>query len=151
MHPANFSHPSLQLTLICREVLTHHARICIPTHEAYNSCHQDRYWVKEPNSYTLWSALHDSERDRGGLTLISGSQKWGLQPHHTCGSVLGSIVAKNLPVPPTPLDWLSADFRVGDAVIFGDLVVHTGIRPQSNKGMTQARVNIDLRFRIATA
>ncbi|MBE1489516.1 phytanoyl-CoA dioxygenase family protein [Plantactinospora soyae] len=119
------------------------ARLTPPTtvDRAYSTdAHQD--FVKlhvEPDVLTVWTALTPCSPDRQGLRVLAGSHRRGflaVEPE------LGRSLPVYLPVAADDPRWLTADFAVGDVVVFHSLTVHGG----GPNRTSELRLSTDVRY-----
>ncbi len=119
------------------------ARLSFPNNdECTTPPHQDY-----PNNqgtealYAAWIPLHDCPQQRGGIAILEGSQTLGLLPlEFSLGA--GNRQAR-LPEQAQAMRWLSADFRLGDLLVFGSMTVHQAL---PNLSENQLRLSVDFRF-----
>lgn len=91
--------------------------------------------------YAAWVPLGDCPRSLGGLSILEKSPALGLLP--TAFSLGAGGRQAELPEAVSALRWLSADFKCGDVLIFGSLVVHRSLPNMSDK---QFRLSVDYRY-----
>ncbi|MFJ1708966.1 phytanoyl-CoA dioxygenase family protein [Kitasatospora sp. NPDC088346] len=106
--------------------------------------HQD-YVVQHvtTDALTVWLPLTDCDRTRQGLRLIPGSQAAGFLP---TDPEQGGRRPLYLPVAADDERWATADFRLGDVVVFHSLTVHGG-GPNSSR---EIRLSADVRYQLTT-
>lgn len=100
----------------------------------FQGCHEN---------LTCWSPVGDCPRELGGLAVLRGSHKINrVLDHHF------SLGAGSLHVDPSVHeelsdDWLTADYKVGDALIFSFLTIHKAL---PNITEDRLRVSLDNRY-----
>ncbi|PBC66223.1 ectoine hydroxylase-related dioxygenase (phytanoyl-CoA dioxygenase family) [Streptomyces sp. TLI_235] len=106
--------------------------------------HQD-YVVQHvtTDALTVWLPLTDCDRSRQGLRLIPGSQRAGFLP---TDPQQGGRRPLYLPVAADDERWATADFELGDVVVFHSLTVHGG-GPNSSR---EIRLSADVRYQLTT-
>ncbi len=93
-----------------------------------------------PDLIACWMPLHDCPAERGSLSILAGSHRFGVLPlEFSLGA--GNATAF-LDERMAALDWVGGDFAVGDAVIFGSHTVHRSL-PNASR---QMRLSADYRF-----
>ena len=93
---------------------------------------------------TCWSPVGECPVELGGLAVVPGSHKVdSIMDHHF------SLGAGALTVDMDPFEgrWHSNDYEVGDALIFGSLLVH---RALANVTEDRLRVSLDNRYQAAS-
>ncbi|MEW2514685.1 phytanoyl-CoA dioxygenase family protein [Streptomyces sp. NPDC046870] len=95
------------------------------------------------DALTVWLPLTDCDARRQGLRLIPGSHRAGFLP---TDPAQGGRRPLYLPVAPDDERWASADFALGDAVVFHSLTVHGG-GPNSSD---EIRLSADVRYQLTT-
>ena len=104
--------------------------------------HQDWPYVQGGvDALTVWVPFTQAHRERGSLEILEGSARRGIQPyditrdHYGCAPSLGRRAEYDT--------WRSADFEVGDVVMFHSLTVHA-----SRPNLTDiVRCSLDFRCR----
>lgn len=103
--------------------------------------HQDLFYVKgERDTLTVWLPLGDYPRGMGGLRLLPRTHHLGLLP--TQANDEGRFNCATASLSDENRDWLSADFTMGDVVIFHALTVHAAA---PNHG-DAFRLSLDCRY-----
>ncbi len=120
-------------------------RICFPQDVDPNGqtkVHQDFPYVQGGvDGLTVWIPLTPAPRHRGALEMLEGSASKGIQPYdigvdqYGCAPALGRRAEYDT--------WRSADFEVGDVLLFHGLTVHAS-RPNLTG---QIRCSVDFRYR----
>jgi len=118
------------------------ARLVFPGNEEWTTPpHQDY-----PNNqgtmdlYACWMPLADCSVDDGTLSILRGSHRLGVAPLR---AALGAGNRRaELDDRHDGLDWVGGDMRLGDALIFHSLTVHSAM---PNRGGSM-RLSIDYRF-----
>lgn len=92
----------------------------------------------------VWIPLADTPRKNGGLAVLPGSHKLGLQP------LQFSLGAGNRQAALThearELKWVTTDFQLGDVVIFGSHTVHSALHNCTGR----MRLSVDFRYQVDT-
>lgn len=103
--------------------------------------HQDGFYNEGMLFTICWMPIRDVDRDRGSFAVAPGT-------HHR-GSLHDTTRQGNaIPREAIPDDaWRSADFRVGDVLIFNYLTAHTALPNPSN----EIRLSLDVRAIPASA
>lgn len=103
--------------------------------------HQDGFYNEGMLFTICWMPIRDVDRDRGSFAVAPGT-------HHR-GSLHDTTRKGNaIPREAIPDDaWRSADFRVGDVLIFNYLTAHTALPNPSN----EIRLSLDVRAIPASA
>ncbi len=93
-----------------------------------------------PKAAAAWIPLADTPRKNGGLAVLPGSHRLGLQP------LQFSLGAGNRQAALTheaqELKWVTTDFRLGDMVVFGSHTVHAALHNTSGR----MRLSVDFRY-----
>ncbi|RZK60763.1 MAG: phytanoyl-CoA dioxygenase [Pedobacter sp.] len=101
--------------------------------------HQDYFHVRgTENTWTSWIPLGDCDKELGGLTLVPGSQNWGLLPEHPAEGA--GLIGINVP---SDSKWVIGEFAAGDVLMFHSHTVHQGI---DNNSADRIRLSMDCRF-----
>jgi ectoine hydroxylase-related dioxygenase (phytanoyl-CoA dioxygenase family) len=131
-------------TLVGETVLPHGSRIpriMFPQNILHTSPpHQDYIHIQgTPETFTCWMPIGDCPTRLGGLKVLAGSHKAGVYDYHAAGG------AGALGVAPEQLrgEWVSADYAMGDAIIFHSMCVH-GALP--NLTPDRLRFSVDFRY-----
>jgi ectoine hydroxylase-related dioxygenase (phytanoyl-CoA dioxygenase family) len=112
------------------EIFTHphkHVRMTFPADSGFKvqqtTPHQDfMYNQGSPEMYSVWAALRDLTPDHGVLEVAEGSHLHGvlgIEKDRVEGSITYAIPEKDIKG-----DWLTSDFKMGDAIIFHSHTVH---------------------------
>ncbi len=136
--------------LIADDLLPHPhkvARIWFPQFTDHTTpAHQDFvHFQGNFETLTFWTPVGECPVELGGLAVVPGShQVDSIMDHHF------SLGAGGLTVELDPFDgrWHSNDYEVGDALIFGSLLVH---RALPNLTEDRLRVSLDNRYQAASA
>jgi ectoine hydroxylase-related dioxygenase (phytanoyl-CoA dioxygenase family) len=124
------------------------ARIILPIAIDPNSqvrAHQDYSAVKgSVDTLTSWVPLMHCNSTNGALRVLRGSQQQGLI--RTVSTGIMNDVAKQFMTDVDPLNtnWLTANFDVGDVLIFHSLTVHEAMLNSSNS----IRISVDFRYQL---
>lgn len=106
--------------------------------------HQDWHFIRGTSqTYTMWLPLGDCPRALGNLAILAGSHRARYLPHVPMKGVGGAGVALDA----EPGEWHSADYKMGDFVLFHSHTVHQG-RP--NHSGRYLRLSVDNRYQLAT-
>jgi hypothetical protein len=123
------------------EVLVHprkNIRLCFP--DETTMAHQDYPYVQGAvDTLTVWVPLVPTPKRRGGLALLEGSASGGIRPF-SGGDGLERWVPARLDEQPGR--WVSADYEVGDVVLFHSLAIHEGLPNRTS----QLRMSVDFRY-----
>ena len=118
-------------------------RNIFPQHEEYTTkAHQDFPNVQGTTEvYTAWIPLIDCPINVGPLQVAVGSHTDGVYDFDIAGGA-GGIEIKD------PLEgrWVSADFAVGDVLLFHSMTVHKGLPNRSDK----LRMSMDVRYQLVS-
>jgi hypothetical protein len=119
--------------------------VCFPQQVDPNGqtkVHQDFPYVQGGvDCLSVWLPLTPAPRDRGPLEMLEGSASKGIQPYdikrdqYGCAPALGRRSEYDT--------WRTADFEVGDVLVFHSLTVHAS-RPNLTD---QIRSSLDVRYR----
>jgi len=97
------------------------ARITFPGGDFPTPAHQDFFFnPASPDTYTAWVPLGDFDKAYGGLRLLPGSHRAGQHEHVAQPGAGGNGVDVDLGSP----EWRSADYQMGDVLLFNALTVH---------------------------
>ena len=97
--------------------------------------HQDHHYIKGSLAkWTAWAPLGDCPRALGGLAVLRGSAAAGPRPHRD-GDAGADVIEHGA--------WATADFRMGDAVLFNCLTLH---RALPNRTADRLRLSADWRY-----
>lgn len=118
-------------------------RLVFPNHdEASTPPHQD--FPNNQGSKLLtaaWIPLSNCPRTMGPLKVMKGSHKRGVMPlkFHLGPGNRQADIENGL----EGLDWYSADYELGDVLIFSAFTVHSAM---DNRHITSMRLSVDFRF-----
>ncbi len=98
-----------------------------------------RPYPRDTETYTCWMPLGDCPRELGGLNVLPRSHKQGVHDYHL------SLGAGGMGVDADYLrgDWLTTDYRAGDALIVHSLTVHESL---ANSTRDRMRLSADYRY-----
>lgn len=122
-------------------VLTHRrniARITFPQRPlATTQPHQDYFYIRgTAQTYTAWIPLGDCPAELGGLAIAVGSNHAGTLEHEpTTGPGRHGVRFTGR--------WLTADYRLGDVVLFHSHTVHGA---HHNRTADTLRLSVDFRY-----
>ena len=124
-------------------VLTHPmkiARLGVPTPELWTTpTHQDFQIIQGTADFvTAWVPLCDCTEELGGLRVLRGSHRTGARPVFAAAGVGGVGVAES----PVDQGWASADFQMGDVLIFHSLTAHGALPNRTER----IRLSGDFRY-----
>jgi ectoine hydroxylase-related dioxygenase (phytanoyl-CoA dioxygenase family) len=103
--------------------------------DIFSGRHQDGFYNEGMLFTICWMPVRDVNMDRGSFAVAPGTHKRG-SLHDT--KVEGNAIPRDA----IPDDaWRSADFRVGDVLIFNYLTAHTGLPNPSD----EIRMSLDVR------
>ena len=94
--------------------------------------HQDGLGLPGLDFATCWIPLADVDPDVGGLAIVPGSHKGGIDrnrwftPEHMSSD-----------------QWARADYAVGDVLMFPSAILHSGLR---NRSIDKFRMSLDIRL-----
>ena len=126
-----FPHP----LSIMRLVFPNNPEITTPPHQDYNNNQGTE------NLTAVWIPLSDCPIELGSLAVMKGSNKLGLLPlEHHLGPGNSRAV---LPAPHAEAPWVTADFRMGDVLLFPALTVHSALE---NTDPSRMRLSVDFRY-----
>jgi ectoine hydroxylase-related dioxygenase (phytanoyl-CoA dioxygenase family) len=117
------------------------ARIVFPNNALHTTpAHQDYVHIQgTTETWTAWIPLGDCPRDLGSLAVLRGSHRQGVYPARAAYGAGGlGIDTESL-----PFEWVSADFRAGDVVLFHSLTVHKAL---PNLSPNRIRLSADFRY-----
>lgn len=121
------------------------ARLWFPKFTAHTTpIHQDFvHFQGAHDNLTCWSPVGECPRELGGLAVLGGSHKVGrvLQHHFSLGA--GSLHVDPAVHSELHDQWLTADYEVGDTLIFPFLTIHKAL---PNLTENQLRVSLDNRY-----
>ncbi|MFF8500171.1 phytanoyl-CoA dioxygenase family protein [Streptomyces anulatus] len=133
-------------SLLGEDVFCHPAkvvRLAAPTGDALTYAtlaHQD-FVVQHvaADVLTFWIPLTDCSPERQGLRILPGSHREGFLPIDPGQNGARPLY---LDVPADDARWATADYRLGDVVVFHSLTVHSGGANTSS----ELRISADLRY-----
>jgi ectoine hydroxylase-related dioxygenase (phytanoyl-CoA dioxygenase family) len=97
--------------------------------------HQDEWYLPQcQRMWTVWVPLVDTPFELGPLAVVPGSNKGGVEDHHT--AFTGIQVAPDI-------QWASSEVLAGDVVFFSARTIHCA---WSNVSSKLARVSADIRY-----
>lgn len=119
----------------------HIARVIFPQNVKYTTpAHQDHYHIRgTEDCWTAWIPLGDCPQELGGVTVLRGSHREGLQsvqPAYGAGGV--GINTEGM-----PYEWFTTDYSIGDVLVFHSLTIHRGL---PNLTPDKARFSVDYRY-----
>jgi hypothetical protein len=134
--------------LLGEEVLVHPrniARVMVPQNNPFKTpAHQDYIHIQGTEmTYTAWIPLGDCPRALGGLEVLVGSHRLGLQPVHAAPGAGGVGIATD----ELGLPWAGGSFRCGDVLLFHSLCIHRG---SDNRTRDRVRLSVDYRYQGAS-
>ena len=103
--------------------------------DIFSGRHQDGFYNEGMLFTICWMPVRDVDLDRGSFAVAPGTHKRG-SLHDT--GVPGNAIPREAIA---DSEWRSADFRVGDVLIFNYLTAHTGLPNPSN----EIRMSLDVR------
>jgi len=105
--------------------------------------HQDFPLIQGTSAtWTCWIPLGDCPRSHGGLTVLRASHKNGYVPIEPAAGA-GNIAAQLCPF---ETDWVSADYRMGDILLFPSYTIHRALPTQYPDDI---RLSYDVRYQRA--
>ena len=109
--------------------------------------HQDHFFIRQTNHFrTAWIPLMNIESNVGGLTLAARSHQSGLLEHVEHETAYSYIFRgrkqRGVPLERIQQNWLTADYRPGDLLIFHSLMIHRALPNTSDK----IRLSLDARY-----
>ena len=121
------------------------ARFIFPTNlEQTTPAHQDFVHIQgTPDVWTAWLPLGDCPHSMGGLSVLTGSHKFGILP------VSRSLGAGGLRAHFEKIggEWVSSPFEAGDVLFFHSHTVHRGM---PNLSGDRIRLSVDYRYQRAS-
>ena len=106
-----------------------------PDQDIFAGRHQDGFYNEGMLFTICWMPIRDVAMDRGSFAVAPGTHKRG-SLHDT--AVQGNAIPRDA-IPDSV--WRSADFKVGDVLIFNYLTAHTGLPNPSD----EIRMSLDVR------
>lgn len=122
------------------------ARLIFPdNHEVSTPPHQD-YPNNQgtPNLTAAWIPVGDIPPEVGGLAILRGSHRWGVQPlttHFGAGNRSAVLPLEML----EECRWVTTEFAAGDVLVFPSMTVHAALHNASGFFM---RMSIDFRYQL---
>ena len=114
-----------------------------PPHQPPTQPHQDWHYIRGSEAtLTAWIPLGDCPRALGGLAVLPGTQRLGYRPHVPATGAGGMGV----PCADLAATWLSADYRLGDVLIFPALTIPAALPNRSGL----MRLSADFRYQRPT-
>ena len=116
------------------------ARIAFPRdNERGTQPHQDWLYVGGSTEIiSCWAPLGDVPAQVGGLKILKGSHKAGFLLPRSAPGPGGNVVDVD-----AALEWLQADYRIGDVLLFKSLTIHAAA---DNHTPDTIRLSIDFRY-----
>ena len=134
--------------LVGEEVLPHAtkiARLMFPQSNQYATPpHQDFVHIQgSTETYSCWIPLGDCPVELGGLSILAGSHQQGVFEYHL------ELGAGGMGVDDDYLrgDWLTTDYKAGDALVFHSMTVHKSL---PNTTPDRMRFSVDYRYQAAS-
>jgi 1-deoxypentalenic acid 11beta-hydroxylase len=126
-------------------------RVMVPAAERYQTPpHQDAAYIGPTHEFrTCWVPLRDAPKDLGGVTLARRSHTKGVRPHELQDfyeSFTQGLKTAGVHLEPEEDHWVSADYRLGDVVVFSPYMVHRSAPNLTSDGV---RVSMDTRVQPA--
>ena len=134
--------------MVGEEVLPHAtkiARLMFPQNNQFATPpHQDFVHIQgSTETYSCWMPLGDCPRELGGLSVLAGSHQQGVFEYHPeLGAGGMGVDAEYLAG-----EWLTTDYRAGDALIFHSMTVHKSL---PNTTLDRMRFSVDYRYQAAS-
>jgi len=130
------------------DVLVHSRNICrifFPNTQQYSTpAHQDYAQIGGTDeTWTTWIPLGDCPTSLGGLSILAGSHREEVLPHHPHIGVGG----KSVETEALPYQWVSGDLACGDVLMFHSHTVHKAL---PNLTQNQLRLSADFRYQPAS-
>ena len=121
-------------------------RYALPMDELHASPpHQDHFFVGPNDDFrTVWIPLMEIDDSVGGLAVARGSHLGGLRDHvetENVSYILKGRKQKGVPIDAIEEEWVTADFKPGDVLIFHCHTLHRGLPNTSDK----VRLSLDVR------
>ncbi|MBB6732179.1 phytanoyl-CoA dioxygenase family protein [Cohnella zeiphila] len=105
--------------------------------------HQDHFYIKgTPDTYTSWIAAGDCPEEMGGLAVMPESNHLGFLRHEPMSGTGGHGIPHEK-CDELGLPWLTADFRVGDLLLFHGMTLHKAL---DNRTADRLRVSLEYRY-----
>lgn len=121
------------------------ARFIFPTELEYTTpAHQDFVHIQgTPDVWTAWLPLGDCPHTLGGLSVLTGSHKFGVLPVSRAKGAGGLLTHFG----EIDGEWVSSPFELGDILFFHSHTVHKGLPNRSGDRM---RLSVDYRYQRAS-
>lgn len=118
-------------------------RIIFPNNTLYTTPpHQDYVHIQgTPDVWTAWIPLGDCPKELGGLTVLSGSHKYGLLAVQRMLGAGG--VGVDTDTEAIGEKWVYTEFLIGDLLLFHSHTVHRGVE---NSSKNRIRLSVDYRY-----
>jgi ectoine hydroxylase-related dioxygenase (phytanoyl-CoA dioxygenase family) len=118
------------------------ARLWFPQNTQHTTpAHQDHvHFQGAYETYTCWTPVGDCPLELGGLAVLAGSHRTGTVYEHHFSLGAGGLTLGADQLAGT---WLSADYAMGDALIFPSLTIHQAL---PNLTPDRLRVSLDNRY-----
>ena len=107
--------------------------------------HQDFHYIRgAAETYTVWTPLGDIPHSLGGLAVLSGSHRIGLLSHTRLVErrFEAAAITEDQWATQEGLEWVTADFQLGDCLIFHSHTVHKALPNRTN----HLRLSTDTRY-----
>lgn len=120
-----------------------HSPRLIEPHGPTTRPHQDYNFNRWRTDFvTAWVPLVNMPTSMGGLALVRDSHKRGKLEHDDKHERLNWVDVSKLS---GPVEWLSAEFRMSDVLLFSPLMLHSGLLNRTDR----IRASVDFRFAMA--
>ena len=118
------------------------ARLWFPQFTQHTTpAHQDFvHFQGSYDTYTCWTPVGDCPRDLGGLAILPGTHKAEIVYDHHFS--LGAV-GLNVDEQKVKGQWLTADYEIGDCLIFHSLTLHKAL---PNITENKLRISLDNRY-----
>ena len=103
--------------------------------------HQDKVHIGGATNHAMWVPLGDCPKEKGALAVAAGSHLAGVLDTKVGSGAGGMDICV-----PIPGQWVTGDFRAGDALIFSDTAVHRALPNRS----AELRQSFDARYQPAS-
>ena len=119
-------------------------RIMFPENTKYTTpAHQDYIHIRgTENTYTAWIPLGACPQHLGGLTVLTGSHRFGIFPVQPALGA-GGLGIDTDPLESDGLHWVAGDYEIGDALFFHSHAVHKAL---PNQSPDRIRLSVDYRY-----
>jgi ectoine hydroxylase-related dioxygenase (phytanoyl-CoA dioxygenase family) len=125
-------------------------RITFPNNvQQTTAAHQDHWYIRgSPETYTTWQPLGECPRELGGLALLPRTHTGGFIEHrfHPEKKYAGHGLQDDQLPSAENAEWLTADFGLGDFLIFHSFTVHKALPNLTNDRL---RISTDNRYQRA--